>query len=268
MASWVDSSDDESLSADFHKEFDGFVVPNKVQRVNGNIDTVEVIPDTVTEKKPMFIDEVSDSSSSSDEEEGEDSIPAVVVAPLSTLPSAPEKKFTLNKKELKVLKKKQQANELDVLDALLNDFGVNPDGNSLSVEGAEVALETPVVPPEGAGVGVGVGAGAGAGAGAGVGAGVGTGTGANKKKKKKKKEKKKEEEPKETGDGVVLDVRAVLAAKKRKKEATMTGIQLAAIAEKERQQNESKKKKEKKKDLGKGGSKKDIVAHVGHSSNY
>ena len=266
MASWVDSSDDESLSADFHKEFDGFVVPNKVQRVNGNIDTVEVIPDTVTEKKPMFIDEVSDSSSSSDEEEGEDSIPAVVVAPLSTLPSAPEKKFTLNKKELKVLKKKQQANELDVLDALLNDFGVNPDGNSLSVEGAEVALETPVVPPEGAGVGFGVGAGAGAGVEAGV--GTGTGTGANKKKKKKKKEKKKEEEPKETGDGVVLDVRAVLAAKKRKKEATMTGIQLAAIAEKERQQNESKKKKEKKKDLGKGGSKKDIVAHVGHSSNY
>ncbi|GMH48665.1 hypothetical protein TrRE_jg12703 [Triparma retinervis] len=152
--------------------------------------------------------------------------------------ASPPKQLT--KAEKKALK----AAEMDDLDAMLNEFGVDANAAPAASESPN-ATPAPTAPSP-------------------------TGEGDKKKKKKKKQQKKKKAQASDADedDGEVIDIKKVLAAKQKAKASTPEGIAAAKAAADEKKKEESKKKKKKEKNTGSGGKKKDITRHVGHSSNF
>ncbi|GMH89215.1 hypothetical protein TrST_g12981 [Triparma strigata] len=231
MASWLDDSEDEGSD-----EGTGFVLATKtVQNVSPQ-SVIDAQAEIEAKPQSQSLVAVLGDSSEEEEEEEEESVKTVDGGKgevTESQPSPPKAK-PLTKEEKKALK----AAEMDDLDALLNEFGV-----SEAPAPVPVPSKSPSVPQP-------------------------TDSSTSKKKKKKKKKKATPTSSSDTEEtSEIVDIKSVLASKAKKASSTPSAI---AAAKKTAEEKKAKEKAKKAKKDKKGGErkKKDVVAHVGHSSNF
>mmetsp|Transcript_18669 Transcript_18669/g.34597 ORF Transcript_18669/g.34597 Transcript_18669/m.34597 type:complete len:232 (-) Transcript_18669:2-697(-) len=231
MASWLDDSEDEGSDSGT-----GFVLATKtVQNVSPQsvIDAAAEI-----EGKQQSQSLVAVLGDSSEEEEEEEESPTTVdggKGEVTESQPSPPKAKPLTKEEKKALK----AAEMDDLDALLHEFGVS--------ESPAPSPAPPASPP------------------------VPQPIDSSHSKKKKKKKKKKSTTPTSSSStespSEIVDIKQVLASKAKRASSAPSAVSAARKAAEDKR-NKEKMKKAKKDKKGGERKKKDVVAHVGHSSNF